>query len=102
VRSNRLLSSELERQNLNRLSIKRGVRKNANAQKSGEKDERGKPIKEERRRVIGNTETKITVNRSKSNSGKRETNVLHEVKKNGKTVHGPHLEPKGKRKAIEP
>lgn len=70
--------------------------------KSGEKDNRGKPIKEERRKVKGNTETRITIDRSKRLKGKPETDVSHEVRKNGKTIHGPHLEPKGKRKVIQP
>ena len=73
------------------ISTSLGVKK-----KSGQKDERGKPIREERIRVNGKTETKITIDRSKSLDGKPETDVFHEVIKNGKTVHGPHLEPKGK------
>jgi hypothetical protein len=36
---------------------------------SGEKDTRGKPIKEERRRVKGNIENKITIDRSKRLKG---------------------------------
>jgi len=75
--------------------------------KSAEKDERGKPITEEKIRVEGNTvegntETRITKDRSKRLSGIRETDVFHEVRKNGKTIHGPHLEPKGKRKVVKP
>jgi hypothetical protein len=66
-------------------------------QKSGEKDARGKPIREARIRVKGNTETKITIDRSKRLKGLPETDVFHEVIKNGKTVHGPHPESKGKR-----
>ena len=69
--------------------------------KSGEKDDRGKPIKEERRRVKGKTQTRITIDRSKRLSGIPETDVFHEVIENGKTVHGPHIEPKGKRKVME-
>jgi len=65
--------------------------------KSGQKDERGKPIREETIRVKDKTETKITIDRSKRLNGEPETDVFHEVIKNGKTVHGPHLEPKGKR-----
>jgi hypothetical protein len=66
-------------------------------QKSGEKDARGKPIREARIGVKGNTETKITIDRSKRLKGLPETDVFHEVIKNGKTVHGSHPEPKGKR-----
>jgi hypothetical protein len=69
--------------------------------KSGEKDDRGKSIKEERRRVKGNVENKITIDRSKRLKGIPETEVTHEVIKNGKTIHGPHIEPKGKRKVIQ-
>jgi phage FluMu protein Com len=65
--------------------------------KSAEKDERGKPIKEERIRVEGKTEHRITRDRSKKLGGKPETDVWHEVKVNGQTVHKPHLEPKSKR-----
>lgn len=68
--------------------------------KSGQKDERGKPIREERIRVKGKTETKMTIDRSKRLKGIPVTDVFHEVIKNGKTVHGPHLEPKGKRKVV--
>jgi len=67
--------------------------------KSGQKDTRGKPIKEERIRVVGNTETKIMIDRSKRLDGKPETDVFHEAIKNGKTVHGPHPEPKGRKKS---
>jgi phage FluMu protein Com len=70
--------------------------------KSAEKDERGKPIKEDRVRVERNIQNRITVDRSKRLKGIPETNVIHEVIKNGKTIHGPHIEPKGKRKGIEP
>jgi hypothetical protein len=75
--------------------------------KSAEKDERGKPITEGRirvegNRVEGNTETRITIDRSKRLKGIPVTDVFHEVMKNGKTVHGPHLEPKSKRKAVKP
>jgi predicted ATP-dependent serine protease len=70
--------------------------------KSAEKDERGKPIKEKRIRVKGKTQTKITIDRSKRLKGIPVTDVFHEVMKNGKTVHGPHLEPKGKRKIVKP
>jgi uncharacterized Zn finger protein (UPF0148 family) len=66
--------------------------------KSAERDERGKSITEARIRVQGKTQTKMTVDRSKRLRGISETDVFHEVVKNGKTVHGPHLEPKGKRK----
>jgi len=71
------------------ISTSLGLRK-----KSGQKDMRGKSIKEERIRVVGNTETKITIDRSKRLDGKPETDVFHEVIKNGKTVHGPHPETK--------
>ena len=64
--------------------------------KSAEKDARGKPIKEVRLRKEGKTENIITVDRSKRLSGKPETSVYHEVKKNGKTIHA-HLEPKNKK-----
>gem|GEM_PF-6955008 len=70
--------------------------------KSAEKDERGKPVTEERIRVKGKTQTKMTIDRSKRLKGIPVTDVFHEVMKNGKTVHGPHLEPKGKRKVVEP
>ena len=70
--------------------------------KSVEKDERGKPIKEDRIRVERNIQKRITIDRSKRLSGIRETDVFHEVIKNGKTVHGPHLEPKVKRKVVKP
>ena len=70
--------------------------------KSAEKDERGKPIKEYRIRVEGNTEIRITKDRSKRLKGKKVTDVFHEVMKNGKTVHPRHLEPKGKRKVVKP
>lgn len=70
--------------------------------KSAEKDERGKPIREYKIRVEGNTETRITKDRSKRLSGIQETDVFHEVKKNGKTIHGPHLESKCKRKIVKP
>lgn len=70
--------------------------------KSAERDERGKPIKEYKVRVEGNIENRITKDRSKRLSGIPVTDVFHEVMKNGKTVHGPHLEPKGKRKIVEP
>lgn len=70
--------------------------------KSAEKDERGKPIKEYKIRVEGKTETRITKDRSKRLKGIPVTDVFHEVMKNGKTVHGPHLEPKDKRKAVKP
>ena len=66
--------------------------------KSGKKDDRGKPLKEERIRVKGKTENIITIDRSKRLNGNKETDVFHEVKKSGKTIHGPHLEPKGKNK----
>jgi len=65
--------------------------------KSGQKDERGKPIREERRRVERGTETKIMIDRSKRLKGIPVTDVFHEVIKNGKTVHGPHPEPKGRK-----
>jgi len=68
--------------------------------KSAEKDARGKPIKEERRMVKGNTQTKITIDRSKRLNGKPETDVFHEVIKNGKIIHA-HLEPKRERKHRE-
>jgi hypothetical protein len=75
--------------------------------KSAEKDERGKPITEERIRIEGDTiegktETRITKDRSKRLKGIPVTDVFHEVKKNGKTIHGPHLEPKDKRKVDKP
>lgn len=69
--------------------------------KSGQKAERGKPIKEERRRLKGKTETIMTMDRSKRLKGIPETEVTHEVIKNGKTIHGPHLEPKDKRNKKE-
>lgn len=65
--------------------------------KSGQKDERGKSIREERIKVEDGIEEKITKDRSKRLKGIPETDVFHEVVKNGKTVHEPHLEPKGKR-----
>lgn len=66
-------------------------------QRSGEKDERGKPLQEADIKVRGNIETKITKDRSKRLNGIPKTDVYHEVIKNGKTIHGPHLEPKGKK-----
>jgi len=66
-------------------------------QRSGEKDQRGKPLREAHIKVKGNLETKITRDRSKRLKGIPETDVYHEVIKNGKIIHGPHLEPKGKK-----
>jgi len=67
--------------------------------KSGEKDSRGKCIQESRHKFEGeNVENIITIDRSKRPEGSPETNIYHEVKRDGKTIHGPHLEPK-KRKA---
>jgi hypothetical protein len=66
-------------------------------QRSGEKDHRGKPIREADIKVKGNIETIITKDRSKRLTGKQETDVYHEVIKNGKTIHGPHLKPKNKK-----
>lgn len=66
-------------------------------QRSGEKDQRGKPLREADIKVKGSVETKITKDRSKRLEGIPETDVYHEVIKNGKTIHGPHLEPKVKK-----
>jgi len=66
-------------------------------QRSGEKDQRGKPIREADIKVKGNVETKITKDRSKRLKGIPETDVYHEVIRNGKTIHGPHLKPKDKK-----
>jgi len=66
-------------------------------QRSGEKDQRGKPLREADIKAKGNVETKITKDRSKRLKGIPETDVYHEVIKNGKIIHGPHLEPKGKK-----
>ena len=63
-------------------------------QRSGAKDARGKCIQETNIKVRGNTQTIITVDRSKRLIGNQETDVYHKVIKNGKTIHGPHLEPK--------
>lgn len=49
--------------------------------KSGQKDNRGKPITEERIRVKGGTETKMTIDRSKRLKGLAITDVFHEVVK---------------------
>lgn len=65
--------------------------------RSGEKDLRGKSIREADLRVKGNIENKITRDRSKRLKGIQDTDVYHEVIKDGKTIHGPHLEPKGKK-----
>jgi len=48
-------------------------------------------------KVKGNVETRITVDRSKKLKGIPETDVHHEVIKNGMTIHGPHLEPEKKK-----
>lgn len=69
--------------------------------KSGQKDDRGKPITEERIRVKGGTQTRMTIDRSKRLKGLPITDVTHEVIKNGKTIHGPHLEPKSKKNKEE-
>lgn len=66
-------------------------------QRSGEKDNRGKPLREADIKVKGNVETKITKDRSKRLKGISKTDVYHEVIKKGKTIHGPHLEPKSKK-----
>jgi predicted nucleic acid-binding Zn-ribbon protein len=66
-------------------------------QRSGKKDQRGKPIREADIKVKGNVERRITKDRSKRLEGIPETDVTHEVIKNGKTIHGPHLEPKDKK-----
>lgn len=66
-------------------------------QRSGEKDQRGKPIREADIKVKGNVETKITKDRSKRLKGIPETDVYHEVIRNGRTIHGPHLKPKDKK-----
>lgn len=66
--------------------------------RSGKKDPRGKPLREAYIKVKGDTEEKITKDRSRRLKGMDETDVYHEVWKNGKIIHGPHLEPKSKKK----
>ena len=65
--------------------------------RSGEKDQRGKPLRETHIKVEEKVEARITKDRSKRLEGIPETDVYHEVIKNGKTIHGPHLESKGKK-----
>lgn len=66
--------------------------------RSGDKDQRGKPVREADAKIEGNVENKITKDRSKRLEGISDTDVYHEVIKDGKTIHGPHLEPKGRKK----
>lgn len=70
-------------------------------ERSEDKDQRGKPLREADRKFKGNVEKIIMKDRSKRLKGIPETDVYHEVKRNGKTVHPPHLEPKGKKKTRE-
>jgi hypothetical protein len=65
-------------------------------QRSGLKDTRGKCVNETNIKIRKNVQTVITIDRSKRLNGIPETDVYHKVIKNGKTIHGPHLEPKAK------
>lgn len=64
--------------------------------RSGQKDPRGKPIREAKIKVKGNTQTRITIDRSKRLEGIEDTDVYHEVIKNGKIIHA-HPEPKDRK-----
>jgi len=55
--------------------------------KSGEKDQRGKPIQEIKTKVEGDLEVTYTIDRSERLKGKPKTKVLQEVWKKGKLVH---------------
>jgi len=67
--------------------------------RSGEKDQRGKPLREIIAIVEGNEEEIYTKDRSKRLRGIPETDVYHEVIeiRTGKTKHPRHLKPKGKK-----
>lgn len=55
--------------------------------RSGEKDQRGKPIKEVKTRVEGDLEVTYSIDRSERLKGIPKTKVLQEVWKKGKLVH---------------
>ena len=66
--------------------------------RSGKKDYRGKCLREIDIKKNGSIETTITVDRSKRLKGKQETDVYHKVTNNGKIIHGPHLEPRKRKR----